>query len=43
LFTEVKRLRLSDVQNSLKCILWDTRAQRIITVAEYRATATVTA
>jgi omega-6 fatty acid desaturase (delta-12 desaturase) len=37
LFTEVRRLRLSDVQNSLKCILWDTRAQRIITVAEYRA------
>jgi acyl-lipid omega-6 desaturase (Delta-12 desaturase) len=37
LFAEVRRLRLSDVQNSLKCILWDTRAQRIITVAEYRA------
>jgi omega-6 fatty acid desaturase (delta-12 desaturase) len=43
LFTEVRRLRLSDVQNSLKCILWDTRAQRIITVAEYRAMESVTA
>ncbi len=37
LFTQVRRLRLADVQSSLKCILWDTRAQRIITVAEYRA------
>jgi omega-6 fatty acid desaturase (delta-12 desaturase) len=43
LFAEVRRLRLSDVQGSLKCILWDTQAQRIITVAEYRATAAVTA
>jgi omega-6 fatty acid desaturase (delta-12 desaturase) len=43
LFAEVRRLRLSDVQNSLKCILWDTRAQRIITVAEYRAMAAVPA
>lgn len=43
LFAEVRRLRLSDVQNSLKCILWDARAQRIITVAEYRAIATVPA
>jgi acyl-lipid omega-6 desaturase (Delta-12 desaturase) len=36
LFADVRRLQLSDVQNSLKCILWDSRAQRIITVAEYR-------
>jgi acyl-lipid omega-6 desaturase (Delta-12 desaturase) len=43
LFTEVRRLRLSDVQNSLKCILWDTRAQRIITVAEYIAMESVPA
>jgi omega-6 fatty acid desaturase (delta-12 desaturase) len=37
LFSDVRRLRLSDVRHALKCILWDTRAQRIITVAEYRA------
>ncbi len=43
LFTDVRRLRLSDVPNSLKCILWDSHAQRIITVAEYRAMATVPA
>ncbi len=36
LFQEVTRVRLSEVCNSLKCILWDTRAQQIITVAEYR-------
>ena len=36
LFSNVRRLRLSDLRRALKCILWDTRAQRIITVAEYR-------
>jgi omega-6 fatty acid desaturase (delta-12 desaturase) len=36
LFSEVTRLKLSQVHKSLKFILWDTRAQRIISVAEYR-------
>jgi omega-6 fatty acid desaturase (delta-12 desaturase) len=36
LFTKVRRLRLSQVAGSLKCILWDEQAQQIITVAEYR-------
>ncbi|MEP7314479.1 MAG: fatty acid desaturase [Pseudomonadota bacterium] len=35
LFTEVSRLRLSQIHASLKCILWDRQAQRIISVAEY--------
>jgi hypothetical protein len=29
-------VRLSEVCGALKCILWDIRAQRIISVAEYR-------
>jgi omega-6 fatty acid desaturase (delta-12 desaturase) len=36
LFTQVRRLKLSEVARALKCILWDERAQQIITVAEYR-------
>ena len=36
LFPDVTRVRLSQVHAALKCILWDTRAQRIISVAEYR-------
>jgi acyl-lipid omega-6 desaturase (Delta-12 desaturase) len=36
LFTEVVRLRLSEIPGALKCILWDRSAQRIISVAEYR-------
>lgn len=35
-FGDVRRLKLSQVYGALKCILWDTRAQQIITVAEYR-------
>jgi omega-6 fatty acid desaturase (delta-12 desaturase) len=35
-FAEVTRVRLSEVCGALKCILWDIRAQRIISVAEYR-------
>lgn len=35
LFTDVARLRLSDIPRTLKCVLWDTRAQRIISIAEY--------
>ena len=35
LFSRVTRLKLSEVLGALKCILWDTRTQRIISVAEY--------
>lgn len=33
LFTEVTRLRLSQVPGALRCILWDTQARRIVSVA----------
>jgi omega-6 fatty acid desaturase (delta-12 desaturase) len=36
LFSRVTRLQLREVLGALHCILWDTRAQRIISVAEYR-------
>ncbi len=36
LFSSVTRLRLHEVLGSLKCILWDRSAQRIMSVAEYR-------
>jgi omega-6 fatty acid desaturase (delta-12 desaturase) len=36
LFTGVRRLRLSQMIQSLKCLLWDARAQRIISFAEHR-------
>ena len=36
LFSRVTRVKLSEVLGALKCILWDTRTQRIISVAEYR-------
>ncbi len=32
LFTEVTRLRLAQVPSALRCILWDTRARRIVSV-----------
>lgn len=35
-FGDVTRLKLSQVSGALKCILWDARAHRIITVAEYQ-------
>lgn len=35
-FSEVTRLKLSQVSSSLKCILWDTDARQIISVAEYQ-------
>ena len=35
LFAGVRRVRLSQVLDALGCILWDTRAQRIISMAEY--------
>jgi acyl-lipid omega-6 desaturase (Delta-12 desaturase) len=36
LFTGVTRVKLLHVSSALKCILWDIRAQQIISVAEYR-------
>ncbi len=36
LFEDVTRVRLSGFHNALKCILWDSRAQQIISMAEYR-------
>ena len=36
LFSEVTRVKLEHVCASLKYILWDTRAQQLISVAEYR-------
>ena len=35
LFSDVTRVKLSQVPKALKYILWDKRAQRIISVAEY--------
>ncbi len=35
LFSSVTRLKLRDVHDALKCILWDTGARQIISVAEY--------
>jgi len=31
----VARVKLSEVIGAMKCILWDIRAHRIITLAEY--------
>jgi acyl-lipid omega-6 desaturase (Delta-12 desaturase) len=36
LFSDVARIRLSDIPRALKYILWDTRSRRIISVAEYQ-------
>jgi omega-6 fatty acid desaturase (delta-12 desaturase) len=36
LFARVTRVKLGQVLSSLRCILWDTRAQRIISLAEYQ-------
>jgi acyl-lipid omega-6 desaturase (Delta-12 desaturase) len=36
LFSDVTRVKLSQIHKALKYILWDTRTQRIISVAEYR-------
>jgi acyl-lipid omega-6 desaturase (Delta-12 desaturase) len=35
LFVDVTRVKLSQFRGALKCILWDARAQRIISVSEY--------
>ena len=39
LFTDVTRVKLAQIPKALKYILWDTRTQRIISVAEYEARA----
>ncbi len=36
LFSSVTRVKLCEVLGALNCILWDTRAQRIISITEYR-------
>jgi acyl-lipid omega-6 desaturase (Delta-12 desaturase) len=36
LFDRVTRVKLSEVLGALDCILWDIRAQRIISISEYR-------
>lgn len=36
LFSDVTRVKLSQIPKALKYILWDARAQRIISVAEYQ-------
>jgi omega-6 fatty acid desaturase (delta-12 desaturase) len=36
LFIDVTRIRLSQMRATLKCILWDISAQRIISIGEYR-------
>ena len=35
-FSDVTRIRLSQVPHSLRYILWDTRLRRLVSVAEYR-------
>jgi omega-6 fatty acid desaturase (delta-12 desaturase) len=37
LFTDVTRVKLAQIPKALKYILWDTRTQRIISVAEYES------
>jgi len=37
LFTDVVRVRLSEIPRSLEYILWDTRARRIVSIAEFEA------
>jgi omega-6 fatty acid desaturase (delta-12 desaturase) len=39
LFSEVRRLTLADILPSVKYLLWDQRARRLVTVAEYDAAA----
>jgi omega-6 fatty acid desaturase (delta-12 desaturase) len=36
LFRDVTRVSVSQIPKALKCILWDTRLDRIISIAEYR-------
>lgn len=37
LFVDVPRIRLSEIPRALEYILWDTRARRIVSVAEFEA------
>lgn len=37
LFTDVPRIRLSEIPHALEYILWDTRARRLVSVAEFEA------
>ena len=37
LFTDVPRIRLSGIPHALEYILWDTRARRLVSVAEFEA------
>jgi omega-6 fatty acid desaturase (delta-12 desaturase) len=37
LFTDVPRVRLAEIPHALDYILWDTRARRIVSVAEFEA------
>jgi hypothetical protein len=39
LFPDVARVRLAEIPQALSYILWDTRARRIISVAEFDAQA----
>jgi omega-6 fatty acid desaturase (delta-12 desaturase) len=36
LFSDVTRLKLSEIHKAFGCILWDSEAERIISMAEYR-------
>jgi acyl-lipid omega-6 desaturase (Delta-12 desaturase) len=36
LFEDVPRVKLSQIHKALRCLIWDVRAQRIISVEEYR-------
>jgi acyl-lipid omega-6 desaturase (Delta-12 desaturase) len=36
LFVDVTRVTLAGIPKALQCLLWDTHAQRIISIAEYR-------
>jgi len=36
LFSRVTRVKLGEVLSALQCILWDTKSQRIISLAEYQ-------
>ena len=40
LFTDVTRVKLSEVPRALKYVLWDASARRIISIAEYRQQST---
>ncbi len=42
-FTTVTRIRLAQVPAALRCILWDTHARRIVSVAEHRRQSTLKA